>query len=336
MANFRAGTGYASLVGPGPAPRVGSDRFNRAVLPSRVTGSKQTRLSKPSQPARNTTPDISAWKRDLEARLAASDAAVNALYQAQMAAQPRLPTGFNSVQAARNARQLAVKKVNPVFQKKLNQFMANANKTKKNTVAGFNLERTSTDRALSENLEDIGISRERTEEDVTRELGRIGATEETFQEVEGRQADTGRQQLEEQVGASGLGESGLGRQQVSSYIRDRNVEAKTQEEAFEDAKTAQVNLKERTFGDLMRGEGRSKAAHKESRKQIKLNQEEFMNNWNYRTKSFKLQNELEKGAEILRQAQQNYQNTVARRGQQFLSSGRYRPKDIELFYNVYR
>lgn len=272
------------------------------------------------------------YANDLKASAqSANDAVASAI--AALNAQPRLPS-FDWAGAMATAGATAANTVNPVYQDKLNQYLAKvqASLAQKQTQVTRNKQDITT--ALTQALEDSALSRARTQENTTTQLGDITANENSWQRQEGRQFDAARMALLDSIGNSGLGESGIGRQQEANAITDRNLQSEDQTRAFNNQRRDIQTIATRTLADLDRSDARQKTSSQRATEDQDIDLNNFIQNANLDEQSFRATNEMERIGAINSATQSAYSQMVAQAIQALAGSGA-RAQDIALFRQVY-
>jgi hypothetical protein len=203
-------------------------------------------------PSTSTSSNNDAYIQTLRDQIAASNETLKSL-QYQIAQQPRLPY-FDIAGSYANARQKAENAVNPVYVKKLNDYLERKKVQQNRAIQDRDTTQKRLDEALSEALTGSQIGRTRTSEDVERNVESINNQEDFFQTSEGTAFDRAIRALSGQVAASGMATSGLGQQQIQEAQTDRNLESGQQVEQFTGQREAQEIFKTRTFEDLGRAD----------------------------------------------------------------------------------
>lgn len=161
------------------------------------------------------------------------------------------------------ARKQAQAAVNPLYQKKLNDFLKKQAILRERQKTDVATATQDIEEGLTEALQTSQIARERTTEDVAQETSQLNTAEQEFQSDQGTAFDEARNILAGDVAASGLTTSGLGQQQIAQATQQRNVQEGRQVRSFNVQKEAQQQFKTRTFEDLLR---RDTSAQKEATK----------------------------------------------------------------------
>lgn len=276
----------------------------------------------------------SDFAREIRASQARTDSLLAELrgLQAQVAQQPRLPY-FDVAGNWRRAQARAASAVNPLYKKKMRDFVGRQTQLKKRKQAEVKVARGDIQDILSSALEESGIARERTTEDVARELGILGRQEDTFQTSTGMEAEESRRALLSGLAESGLTTSGLGRQQEIAQRTVRNLGEGEQVAQFNDQRTAQNLLKTRTFADLERRDTSAQTSATKARKKVDVDLESFLADQKFEKQQFTFSNEAERLQAVLSDAERRSQLGVNK----FISSllGSARPQDIALAKQVY-
>ena len=187
--------------------------------------------------------------------------------------QPLTPN-FASINS--RARKSAAKAVNPFYQKEITEFIRRRNlaKTRAQRDAETGIERA------QQNLQDLlelgQTQRERTAEDTARNIDEVNIQEDVFQEQAGREFDAGRRGLQEDIAASGLTTSGLGRGRIREAERARGAEEGEVARQTNVKREAYRRLKTRTFEDIFDREKRGQRDTDLAIKDIKIDLEDFI------------------------------------------------------------
>lgn len=178
---------------------------------------------------------------------------------------------FNAINS--QARQQAEAAVNPLYQKRLNDFLAAQATKKQRQQEDFSKANTTIDEALANALQANDITGQRTTQDVGQNLDTLANQEQNFQQQEGQGFEGARAALESNVAQSGLTGSGLGTQQINQQTQQRNQQSAQVTQGINLQKQAQQTLKTRTFEDLARSgaQASKQAAKGKEQNQIDLN-----------------------------------------------------------------
>lgn len=292
-----------------------------------------------SQPAKGFTPLAKApaissiapdWKGGAEAR--AMERQTAAIY-AQIAAMPKLPT-YNTADAWARASNSAASSVNPVYQDKLNnklaEFRANVNQATVNTTRGKEDLATS----LRQSVEDINLNRDRTTQDVASKIAESQYQEGRFQDTEGTEFDKANREARTATAISGLTESGLGQQALEEMQTTRNENSADQVRTFENSRQAQELFKTRTFEDLATTETRKTQLTTRQQEDLDIELGNFIENTGIQETQFRHQNESERLGAIYDATKATYGNDI-RQWLGGLQGQGLRSQDIEAAYRVY-
>lgn len=300
-----------------------SNPFRR---PSTGVATKQAIYEPPTLPTINTADaGDAAWRKQMDATLRN--------LQNQVAQQPRLPR-FDIMGNYNRAKSQAEAAVNPLYQKKLNDFLARQGQLRGEKEREIGIRRQGIDIERGSSLEENEVTRRRTAEDVQAALEKIGLGEERFQTQEGEQFDVDRREAARNLAASGLATSGLGRQQLADVTRARNVGSAEQVQEFGNQREAKRLFQTRTFEDMARGDTQANKIAQNKLEGAQFDLDSYLTELAHGETNFRLTSELERGRDIINQ-------TEAFRGQgvqQFLGSlvGSARPQDIALASQIYR
>jgi hypothetical protein len=275
---------------------------------------------------------MDSYKADLASTANSSNNAYAAAIAA-LNAQPKLPKFDYSGSMAR-AGQTAASTVNPVYQDKLNQYLAKAQAAlgQKQVDVSRNKEDIAT--ALASALEDSATSRTRATEDQTTQLGDITDNENSWQRQEGRQFDAARMALLGDTANAGLTESGIGQQQEANAVTDRNLASEDQTRTFNNQRRDVNTVASRTLADLDTSDTRERAGSQRATENQDIDLNNFIQNASLDEQSFRASNEAERVSAINSATQSAYQNIVAQTIQALTGQGA-RAQDIALFKQVY-
>lgn len=168
---------------------------------------------------------------------------------ARLAAAPR-PANVDYLGISSKARQQAEANVNPLYQSKLDTFLAQYQQQQ----GRLQQDKATTDKLIAQGLADTQtankLTGERTAQDVATNLGVIGDQAQNFQTTEGTGFDQARTALQQGLAESGLTGSGLGNQQENAAITSRNRSSAQTVKSFNTQEEAQKLLQTRTFEDI--------------------------------------------------------------------------------------
>lgn len=174
------------------------------------------------------------------------------------------------------ARSQAEAAVNPLYTKKLNDFITQQGVEKARKEQDTQLANENLDQALKDTIEGNQLSRDRTAEDTTQNLGQINTQEQNYQTDQGTAFDQLRQTLAGGLATSGLQGSGLGNKAAASATASRNTQEGRATESFHVQKQAQETAKTRTFEDLFRSDSQANRNTAQGKNNIKINLDRFI------------------------------------------------------------
>jgi hypothetical protein len=303
MAGWKSLTGAVGRAADYLTPGAGSNRltdWSGWGDPVRQNGGASGSWeSAYTPPASSVTQDSSMadWRKGIEdemRRLTSS-----------MAPTPKLAQ-FDVLGNYRQAQSAAERAQNPLYEQKLNQFLAR-NEAKRGQARGrFNLEAETIGMEKANTIEENQINRGRTAEDTQMAIEGINIAEGNYQGNEGREFDQQYRQAAEQIAASGMATSGLGRQQSSDAIRLRNVTNQQQLDAFNSQREAKQLFKERTFEDLARGDVNAEKLATSRTRAAQFDLDSAIEDLFWDEEVFKVENESER-LKAVRSDAQNYQ-----------------------------
>lgn len=253
--------------------------------------------------------------------------------QASIAAQPRLAS-FDVMANWRNAQSAAERAQNPLYEKKLNQFLERNAQKKASKEREFGLTKENINLEQAQTKEDNAVSRQRTAEDTAAAIDKINQTEGYYQTDEGAQFDEQYRQMAQELAASGGGQTGLGRQQTYDQIKLRNITNQRQLDEFKGQREAKQLMKTRTFEDLARGDARADQLATNKTKAAQFDFEDYLNELKYDETTFRYQNEADRLEAVLRDTQ-NYEKAGVESFLAGLAGQGYNARDIAYNRSIY-
>lgn len=214
------------------------------------------------------------------------------------------------------ARSTAENAVNPVYQKKLNDFVARQQVELGRQQADIGTQKTNLDQALQDALDASNVNRDRTTADVGSNIANIQNQDQNYQADTGQQFNTDRNALAGNLAQSGLTTSGLGAQQQNQQIQNRNTQEGRQTEAFKQQQDAQNLLKSRTFEDLLKSDTIGQRNTGQAKGQLDINLNRYIEDQAYNLDTQKQSLETSRNTDILGQQSQAVKNQFL----QFLST----------------
>jgi hypothetical protein len=252
----------------------------------------------------------------------------------QIDAMPKLPT-YNTSDAWARAGSTAAASVNPVYQDKLNnklaEFQAGIRQKQTQVTRG----KEDLDTKLTQDIEDITTNKTRTAEDTAGKIAESQYQEGRFQDIEGTQFDKENRQARTDLAAAGLTESGLGQQKLEEQEASRNESSTDQVRTFKNEQQAQELFKTRTFEDLGKTQTRKTDLTAREKGDLDIQLGDYIENTNIAETQYRWQNESER-LDALFGAQQNAYNNDIRQFLAGLQGQGWRAQDIQLANQVYR
>ena len=289
-------------------------------------------LSKPAVKTSSPVAQNQAAIDNSAAQWASLSAEIRRL-QNSLAAQPKLAS-FDIMSNWRQAQSAAEKAQNPLYERKLNEFLERNVQKKQYKQNEFNLGNENIQLEKNQALEDSATSRVRTEQDTQGAIDKINQSEGYYQQDEGQQFDTDYRQLAEQVAAEGGSETGLGRQQSYDAIKLRNITNERQLNEFKGQREAKQLFKERTFEDLARGDERATILATNKTKAAQFDFDDYLNELAYNEKVFRQDNETARLEAVLRDTA-NYEKAGVESFLAGLAGQGFSAKDIAYNRSVY-
>lgn len=258
----------------------------------------------PKPPSSSVTQDSAAMQKMIN-----DNNALIASIRAQQAATPKLAK-FDVMGNWTQAKSAAERAWNPVYEKKLNDYLANnlAKKTAKERDFNLNLENITNEKTNT--LAENEIGRTRTAEDTALAIGQVNAKEGQFQTDEGQSFDQNYRQVAEQLGASGAATTGMGKQQTSDMVRLRNVTSQRQLDEFQGQRQAKELFKTRTFEDLARGDATAAQLAESKKKANQFDLDAYLEDLAYDEKVTRFDTEMDRQSKVLTETQTQEQSGV--------------------------
>ena len=175
------------------------------------------------------------------------------------------------------AKQKASGEANSWYQKELGVFLDQINYKKQLQGDYYNTTIQGLENQLKNLIEGNVTTRGRTLEDTDYNLGMIKTNEADRQTYEAQQFDQARRGIQEQLGASGLSTSGMGRQKLANAGFERKMTETAQAREVEDQKRTQEKTLSRTFEDLATSEKRKTEETELGKRQAKISFDDAMN-----------------------------------------------------------
>lgn len=246
---------------------------------------------------------------------------------------PRLAS-FDIMSNWRNAQSAAERAQNPLYEKKLNDFLARNAQKKATKNTEFDLTKENINLEKSQAFEDSALSRARTTEDVTGAIDKINQQEGYYQQDEGRSFDTEYRQAAEELATQGAATTGLGKQASSDMVRLRNVTNTRQLDEFKGMREAKNLFKTRTFEDLARADVRADIAATNKTKGAQIDFDSYLEDLAYDEKVFKFENEQQRLEAVLRDTG-NYEKAGVESFLASLAGKGYNAQEIALARQTY-
>ena len=214
---------------------------------------------------------------------------------------PRL-ANFDVMANWRNAQSAAEKAVNPLYDRKLNDFLAQNQAKRVRKQQETTMRNELTDFDLTTTKEGNEITRQRTAEDVAGAIQKINTVEKNYQTDEGEDFDTNYRATAEAVAASGGATTGMGRQMTADMIRLRNVTNKRQLDEFNEQRQTKEMFKTRTFADLARSDTLAEKTAENSKKMAQFDLDAYLEDLAFDETNFRMSNEQERLGAVLNEA----------------------------------
>lgn len=196
------------------------------------------------------------------------------------------------------AREMATQAVSPIYQQKMTDFVNRQTQELGRKREDVSSGKSALDLALGRLMQDTQLTRTRTEEDTTKNIGDINAAQAFNARQEGLSFDEANRSLNENLGATGMATSGLGQQRVAETQGARREMSNEQVRQTENKVEATRTLMTRTFQDLETKETRSTEDTATGKAKLDLDLERFIQDQAYEKDQTSKQLELEKAADI--------------------------------------
>lgn len=192
-----------------------------------------------------------------------------------------LPPYFDIVGNQNRARQQAEASVNPLYTKKINDFIERQKVELGRKQTDINTANTRMDQMLQDAMQLNEQTRTRTGEDVTNNMSELANKEQNFQADSGQSFDRTLQALRGNVANAGLTTSGLGQQQVEGATAAQNTDEARKGESFNVERRNQQLFKTRTFEDLTRSDTMKQRETEFGKSQNKLDLDRYIEDQKY-------------------------------------------------------
>lgn len=214
---------------------------------------------------------------------------------------------YNLASISAQARKEAGRAQSPIYQLKMNQFLAQQKFDVENQKAQDKADIQTLQDTLSNTLKQNEVTGQRTSQDTATNLGQINTTADQFQTDAGAEADAQRIADAKQQAAGGLTGSGVGQGQTLQAQTTQNTAESRQGAQFTQQRQAQNLMKARTFEDLAAAGGLAKTSEVKGEKQIAFNLNTLVQNQKLAKAA--------KGTELKIEKQQAIEADTARRAQ---------------------
>ncbi len=225
-------------------------------------------------------------------------------------AQPVAPA-YDIAAAQARARANAEGAVNPLYSKRLTDFLSQQEVNKQRQITDTATANKRLEDSLTNTLQTIGTNRERTAEDTQSNINQINTQSDQFQADTGQAYDQARRQQAAGLTNSGLVTSGIGAQQQAQSQASRNTAEGRQAASFNLAKQTADLVKTRTFNDLATAETQANKQTSEGKTQNQLSLSRYIEDIGYQNEQTKQQLESERLGAIAQQQPGYYSNELA-------------------------
>jgi hypothetical protein len=238
--------------------------------------------------------------------------------QQQPVYAPRLD--FAAINA--QSRAAAENAVNPLYTRKLNEFLAEQSAKRARQQQTFETANKILEEDLGQALGASELQRSRTAEDVATNIGQTRQQEQQFQEDSGTQFEDQRLAQARAQAASGILGSGAGQRQTTQATGARNTQEKRQVEQFNQARAAQELFKTRSFEDLLKSDELSKLKTTRGKEAAKFDLDAYIQDLGFEETKTRSQLEEERLGSIQKEVENqrsglvsNFINSIQNAGQ---------------------
>jgi hypothetical protein len=228
------------------------------------------------------------------------------------------PLNVNQINA--QARAAAEKAINPLYVKKLNNFLAQQNAKQAQYQGQYNMDVQNIQDTLGNQLESNQTQRGRDQEDTATNLANIATSADQFQTDTGQQNEQQRQELGQQLASTGL-TGGLARGKVQQANEQQNTAEQRQQQQFSQAQSQQKVLQSRSLSDLLKSDELAKTSAEKGKKQAKFNLDNYLKQLSLSTKEGKMSLEEQRQERLLSETQNQRSGLVSKFIQSIGNSG---------------
>lgn len=218
------------------------------------------------------------------------------------------PSAFNYQWGT--AMKAGTKSVTPYYQKQLALSMKQLNLQKEAQKTQYGQTIEDITKNLSQSLEDYGVNRTRTTEDVTTNLASLGAERKETMGAESRQAVRDREDALKELSAGTGIYGGMGKQQITGADVERRATAKAVTRKYTEATGQQETYLNRTLSDIAKGETRATGESETGKKRAKISLDDWIKSWGVTVEQTKRESEFNKQQAALKSAETIYQSQV--------------------------
>jgi len=223
---------------------------------------------------------------------------------------PPAPAPFNYSWST--AMKAGTKSVTPYYKKALSQSLQRLNIEKENYKTGYKQTIEDITKNLGQSLEDLGISRGRTTQDVGENIVSLGEEKKETMGAESRQAVRDReaalQELSQGTGIYG----GMGKQQISAADVERRAMSKAVNRKYAESIGQQEKYLDRTLADIAKSEGRVKEGAETGKARAKIDLDQWVKDWGIRVSMTRREKEFQKQQDALKAASQLFQSQISK------------------------
>lgn len=216
------------------------------------------------------------------------------LAQLRQASQPVYAPKLNYAAINAQARKAAEKAVNPLYTRKLNDFLKEQAAKRTRQQQQFETTNQILEEDLTNALASTELQRGRTAEDVATNIDQTNVQEDQFQTDAGTAFEDQRLADARAQAAAGTLGSGSGQRQTATVAAGRNTQEQREVEKFEQSRATQQLFKSRTFEDLLKSDELQKTQTERGKKQAKFDLDAYIQDLGFQEKSTRSQLEEER------------------------------------------
>lgn len=176
------------------------------------------------------------------------------------------------------ARAQAESSVNPLYVKYLNDYLASTAAKRAQQQKAHEFQVQDLEDQLKQTTEANKLTGERTAEDVSQNIADVNLSADQYQTDTGQEFEQARTGLSQELAASGLATSGLGKQQLTKQQEAGATAEQRQEQKFQAARDTQQLFKSRTIEDLMKSDELANLSATKGKERAKFDLDSYLHN----------------------------------------------------------